>query len=408
MQRAAASGRPAILPSCPEEPSRRGLLGVSRAACTRWEKRAVLCVILGLLAKEAYVVVGRALKPLGYTVRFAREILPMVAAEMERWHERASGIPDPVLRRQALASLRAKRFHAEGGSVFAAAEPQLAGGLVPLIVALQTISDYLDNLVDRTGSVCEHDFRALHQAFLDALDTEPAAHDYYTYHPHKDDGGYLAALVAECRSAVRGLPDYGLVAAEVLRQAQRYCDLQVYKHLTAAEREKRLIGWERGHPDRCNELAWWEFAAACGSTLGIFALFLEAARGTNAERVAAIASVYFPWICGVHILLDYLIDQEEDRIEGDLNFVSYYASRQAALGGMQRLVREAGRQVRRLPDAPFHQAVLEGLLGLYLTDAKVREQRLRTFAIRLLSAASPRAWTVFTYCSLWRRLYGRT
>jgi tetraprenyl-beta-curcumene synthase len=124
--------------------------------------------------------------------------------------------------------------------------------------------------------------------------------------------------------------------------------------------------------------------------------------------VAAIASVYFPWICGVHILLDYLIDQEEDRIEGDLNFVGYYASRQAALGGMQRLVREAGRQVRRLPDAPFHQAVLEGLLGLYLTDAKVREQRLRTFAIRLLSAASPRAWTVFTYCSLWRRLYGRT
>lgn len=327
--------------------------------------------------------------------------------EMDRWQRKASSIPEPALREQALASLHAKRFHSEGGNVFAAAYPEAADRLIPLIVALQTISDYLDNLGDRTESLSERDFRALHQAFLDALSPSPVTHNYYAHHPHQDDGGYLDALVVECQQAVAQLPDYHLVAEEVRRQAERYCDLQVYKHLPVSEREERLIRWEANHPDRNTGLAWWEFAAACGSTLGIFALFLEAARGTNPERVAAISRVYFPWICGVHILLDYLIDQEEDRVEGDLNFVSYYPSREEALAGMQRLVRKAGQEAKGLSDRAFHLAVLEGLLGLYLTDGKVREQRLGSFARRLLSVASPRAWIVFTYCSLWRRVHRR-
>ena len=33
---------------------------------------------------------------------------------------------------------------------------------------------------------------------------------------------------------------------------------------------------------------------------------------------------YFPYIQGLHILLDYLIDQEEDKVGGDLNFCFYY------------------------------------------------------------------------------------
>lgn len=366
-----------------------------------------LCYTKPTMEKGAMAVISRSLAPLGYTVRFARNVIPMVGVEMERWTKEASRIPEPALRDQALASLRAKRFHSEGGNVFAAAEPEVADRLIPLIVALQTISDYLDNLGDRTDSLSETDFRSLHQAFLDAVSPEPIFHSYYDHHPHKDDGGYLKALVAECQGVVAALPDYHLVAKEVRRQAERYCDMQVYKHLPVPEREERLINWERNHPDRYADLDWWEFAAACGSTLGIFALFLEAARGTNAQRVATISQVYFPWVCGVHILLDYLIDQEEDRVEGDLNFVSYYPSRQAALAGMQRLVRRAEREVKRLPDSAFHITVLEGLLGLYLTDGKVREQGLASFARSLLSASSLRARLVFTYCSLWRRVHKR-
>lgn len=350
---------------------------------------------------------SRALEPLRYTTRFAREVIPHVDRVMERWQDMAAEIPDPPLREQALASIGSKLFHAEGGNVFAAAAPEVADQLVPLIVALQTISDYLDNLGDRTGSLDELDFRALHQAMLDAVSSTPVSHDYYAHHSHRNDGGYLMALVRECQRIVSDLPDYALVEPIVRRHVERYCDLQVYKHLPWAEREARLVQWHAGHPDRHEALQWWEFAAACGSTLGMFALFLEAARGTTPQRVEQIDQVYFPWICGVHILLDYLIDQEEDQREGDLNFVSYYPSTQDALKGMQVLVRRGCREVRTLSDASFHKAVLEGLLGLYLTDRKVRSQGMQRFAHRLLAASTPRAWLVYGFCALWRRRHNR-
>jgi len=39
------------------------------------------------------------------------------------------------------------------------------------------------------------------------------------------------------------------------------------------------------------------------------------------DELTQVKNSYFPWVQGLHILLDYLIDQEEDRINGDLNFV---------------------------------------------------------------------------------------
>lgn len=345
----------------------------------------------------------RLIEPLVYTARFVRTVLPQADRELARWEEAARAIPEPALRQQALASLTAKRFHAQGGCVFAAAYPEAAGEIVPLIVALQNISDYLDNLVDRTASLNERDFRCLHQAMLDAVSSHPVRHPYYAYHLHRNDGGYLDALVAECQRRVARLGHYHLVEAEVKRQLQRYNDLQVYKHLPHGERVGRLIAWHQGHPDRPDGLTWWEFAAACGSTLGVFALFVEAARGTDKDRVARLAEVYFPWLCGVHILLDYFIDQDEDRREGDLNFVSFYPSEAEALAGMRALVLRAREAIAGLPDAPFHTAVLEGLLGLYLTDAKVAAQGLQAFARSLLAAGSLRARLVFASCRRWRR-----
>lgn len=347
----------------------------------------------------------KALEPLFYTLRFAKHVIPRVDHELDRWQRTAEAIPNPHLRNQALASIAHKRFHAQGGSVFAAATPQVAEAIVPLIVALQTISDYLDNLGDRTDSLNEEDFRALHQSMLDAVRSEPVRHDYYRFHPNRDDGGYLEELVAECQRCVAALPDYHLVEAEVVRHVERYCDLQVYKHLPLSQREKRLIEWHQTHPDRNDALMWWEFAAASGSTLGMFTLFLEAARGTTEARVARLSEVYFPWVCGLHILLDYLIDQEEDRREGDLNFVSYYPSREEALQGMSAIILRAREEIATLPDAGFHTAVLEGLLGLYLTDSKVEAQGMEAFARSLIATASGRTRLVFAYCKHWRRKY---
>ncbi|MBU5205639.1 tetraprenyl-beta-curcumene synthase family protein, partial [Vibrio cholerae] len=78
---------------------------------------------------------------------------------------------------------------------------------------------------------------------------------------------------------------------------------------------------------------------------------------------------------GLHILLDYFIDQEEDRAGGDLNFCSYYENEQAILDRMKHFVEEAEKSIGDLPHAKFHRLISRGLLGIYLSDQKVSAQK---------------------------------
>src|SRR5690606_22277894 len=106
---------------------------------------------------------------------------------------------------------------------------------------------------------------------------------------------------------------YTAVKPYVLDLVQLYCDLQVHKHIHPSLREQALLDWWQEHRHRCPDLAWQEFAAATGSTLGVFMLFMAASEpGLSEEEAAKIQAGYFPYICALHILLDYLIDQEED------------------------------------------------------------------------------------------------
>ncbi|WPD19376.1 tetraprenyl-beta-curcumene synthase family protein [Thermaerobacter composti] len=427
---------------------------------------------------------------------YVRRVLPLVDEALDRWQRRAAAIPDPELRRQALASIRTKRFHCEGGAVFAAAVPPARRrALVEAVVALQTISDYLDNLCDRSESLDPADYRQLHRAMLDAVTpagtaagappsaagasattamramapeggghrdaaaarpsglraTAPvscrpappgpplarrpdapsrpgpgpssvapvapasppalpgAANGYYRLHPHGDDGGYLEALVATCRAALATFPGYGTVAGAVRRLVSLYNDLQVNKHGDPRGRQARMAAWYRQAAGRWHgRLAWWEFAAACGSTLGVFALFREALLGPDppAPRIRRLLDAYFPWIGGLHILLDYLIDQAEDRAGGDLNLVEPYGDAGRASQGLSVFVREAARRAARLRDAPLHRLVVDGLLGLYLSDPKVAQQRLEPVVRHLLASGGAGARLCFAasrFVRRWRR-----
>jgi tetraprenyl-beta-curcumene synthase len=335
-----------------------------------------------------------------------RHIRTGVDRELAGWTARARAIPDPELRRQALASLRSKRFHCEGGSVFAAAgAPAGEDDLVRAIVALQTISDYLDNLSDRSPAGGEVDLRCLHRAFTDAVapGSPATAGAYYAHHPHRDDGGYLDALVTCCRETLGGLPAYAAAAAPAARLAGWYADLQCLKHLDPSVRGRRLQDWAEGLP--AQGLRWYEAAAACGSTLGLFALMAGASRGCSPEEAGALAATYFPWPSALHILLDYLIDLGEDRVGGDFNFVACYPSLRQAEARLLAVQAGARQAVAALPDSGFHRLVVAGLPAIYLVDRKVREQGLGGLARSLLAAAGPPAWAFSLALRLpaWRR-----
>lgn len=329
--------------------------------------------------------------PVRLMYRLYRYIFPAVKAEISQWRMRAEQIPDPELRRQALDSIENKTFHCEGGCVYAAAEMERAPQLIRLIVAYQTISDYLDNLCDRSTSDEADNFTQLHQAMLDAVSGQnPDQTDYYAYNAEKEDGGYLRDLVVACQTEIAQLPQYALVQSHVRELASLYCDLQIHKHVTPTQREARLFGWWQEKRHLAPLLEWQEFAAATGSTLGVFHLFqVAAAPALTDEHVTIIREAYFPWVCALHILLDYLIDLEEDRLGGDLNFISYYENERHIYRRLHYIVEQAKQQASMLPDAKFHRMIIEGLLGLYLSDGKVRRQPMvRQVARSMIRSAS--------------------
>ncbi len=336
--------------------------------------------------------------PLRLMYRLYRYIFPAVRMEVERWRERAERIPDAELRKQALDSIHNKLFHCEGGAVYASAHMEHKDSLIRLIVAYQTISDYLDNLCDRSTSLGAENFERLHQAMLDAVSGTFSQTDYYEFNKEKNDGGYLKSLVFTCHEEIKKLPGYSIVRNDVYELASLYCNLQVHKHVIKEQREKRLLAWWKEHRQKAPELAWNEFAAAAGSTLGVFHLFqLASSPNVSRERIQLMRKAYFPWICSLHILLDYLIDLEEDEVGGDLNFIAYYDSEQAIYERIHYIVQEAKEHIRSLPDRKFHSMIVDGLLGLYLSDGKVQRQPMvkRVAGLIIRSSSFPTRFFFF-------------
>ncbi|MGI6611949.1 MAG: tetraprenyl-beta-curcumene synthase family protein [Limnochordia bacterium] len=340
-------------------------------------------------------------------LRYLGTVLPEVERQLGEWRIRADAIPDRQLRVQALASLSHKRFHCQGGSIFCAAPGEYRPQLLRFIVAYQTMCDYLDNLCDRAGVIDEYAFRLLHRSMQDAVSGVVLLEHpgYYALYPWRNDGAYLEGLVSMCQHALREFPYYRQVQPAVEHLVSLYTDLQVYKHLESSRRVDKLRDWFGRQWRGKSPLYWQEFAAACGSTLAVFAL-CHAAAGPSPPKTAALLDAYFPWVAGWHILLDYLIDLAEDRQGGDLNFVSFYENLDVAEARLNWLYQEAADRLSRYEAPAVHVLVLHGLPAMYLSDAKVAVQDQRALAERLLRSGGSLARTLHLLCRLARRFEG--
>ncbi|PLR98221.1 tetraprenyl-beta-curcumene synthase family protein [Bacillus sp. T33-2] len=325
-------------------------------------------------------------KPLSLMYHVYRKVLPEVNREIQRWKRRAGMIPNPELRKQALASIELKAFHCEGGAIFSLAALENSSDAIRFIVAYQTISDYLDNLCDRSTSHDPADFAALHEGMSDALSLGAASGTYYRERLDRDDGGYLSELVQTCRSVLKKIEHFNSISEHLMELCRLYCDLQVHKHVVVNDRVPRLKSWFENHRSIIPDMEWYEFSACTGSTLGIFCLVSYAMREDfRPELAATIKSGYFPYIQGLHILLDYLIDQEEDRAGGDLNFCTYYENEERLFERLKHFIDNADLHTSKLPHRKFHRLINRGLLGVYLSDAKVRSQRkVRKLAVQMI------------------------
>jgi tetraprenyl-beta-curcumene synthase len=102
-------------------------------------------------------------------LRVYYDALPKVHKHLQFWKKEAEQIPNQELRKQALLSFKNKASHCEGSSIYGLLTQQKIEPAIPFIVAYQAISDYLDNLCDRSTSLDPKDFRSIHTAILHAL-----------------------------------------------------------------------------------------------------------------------------------------------------------------------------------------------------------------------------------------------
>ncbi|RXI98657.1 tetraprenyl-beta-curcumene synthase family protein [Anaerobacillus alkaliphilus] len=344
-------------------------------------------------------------QPLTLMTKIYKDVLPRVHQNLNYWKQKADDIPDPELRKQALASIETKTFHCEGGSIYGLLAKADIDKTIEFIVAYQTISDYLDNLCDRSTSLDPRDFRTLHNSMLHALTANAPLENYYRYREEQNDGGYLQELVRTCQQVLQSLPSYENIGEQIIELAEYYCDLQVHKHVKVDERVPRLENWFNTHRNQLPPMSWYEFSACSGSTLGIFCLVAYAtSEGFTREEAQKVKESYFPWVQGLHILLDYFIDQEEDRQGGDLNFCFYYDDEQHLIERLEHFAKKADLSIQSMPHQSFHYFINKGLLAIYLADEKVRKQRnVRELAKRLIRIGG--GSTMFFYINGW--LYRR-
>ncbi|MCM3759564.1 tetraprenyl-beta-curcumene synthase family protein [Alkalihalobacillus oceani] len=318
---------------------------------------------------------GVPTKPIPLLINIYKEVLPTVHDYYNQWKERAADIPDDELRSQAQDALERKAFHCEGGGVYGliAKENGRFEELVQFMVAYQITCDYLDNLCDQSPSLDPNDFRSLHQALLDALTPGADPGNYYQFRQEHEDGGYLQALVRTCQEKVASFPSFQALQPAMKELSGYYGDLQVHKHVIKEERIPRLESWFEEHRHKVPEMTWFEFSACTASTLGVYALAAYSTTPDLSEETAAlIKSGYFPWMQGLHILLDYFIDQEEDIADDELNFLFYYRDEKEMIERFQFFAEKAEESLAALPDPKFHRMLMRGVIAIYIADEKVQ------------------------------------
>ena len=297
--------------------------------------------------------------------RYWLQVHPLVRHELGRWQRHASQIPEPALRTIALEVQHSKRGNLEGAAAFATFAPSAQRAtVIRASVALQAIYDYADILMEQRHDDPIANARQLHRALQLALQDPGAPHDdYYEHHSAREDNHYLNDLVDACRTALAGLPSYDIARELIRRDIER-----IVRYQTLIDQPPAFATWASSETPSGADLRWWETGAACGSSMGVFALIAAAADPhLQPDEVESIEHAYFPWIGALHTLLDSLIDRPDDLATGQHNLVGHYGSATATASRMRFIAQEATRQAQTLPSGLSHALILAGMASQYLS-----------------------------------------
>lgn len=297
---------------------------------------------------------------------------PLASIELDRWRARAAIIPDGTLREQALRSLDQKRDNTLGATLFCILPKRRNRRLLKLLVAYQTLWDYLDNLSESATTAGAQNGYCLHRALVDSLDPTTSLRDYYRFHPWREDGGYLQELVKVCRRLCADLPSYPQLRTLILTGVQQ-CALQGVNHLDNSEQRARgLKAWASRPEQHHAELTWFEVAAASSAFLPHPLLALAAEPEYTLADAERLSAAYFPWMALAITMLDSYADLDGDRADDHHSYVEYYDTRGIACERLFEIVRRLVSEMDRLPNRDGHVLVATSMVAMYLSSNSSR------------------------------------
>ena len=339
----------------------------------------------------------------------ARELtwgLRAVSRETRAWRAMAAAIPDAPIRADALHSLDHKRGHADGAALFTILPQRRNRELLTLLVAYETLVDFLDNVSERCPTRENGD--QLHRAIGDALDPGGPLRDYYRHHPWRHDGGYLVALVSTCRERCRALPSFERVRPLVARETRRSLVLGLNHEEDPVRRDAALRAWAaREYPDE-HELSWFELSGAASATLVVHVLLTLAAEPCLSEADAHDAyAAHWPWIALATTMLDSYVDQADDEASGNHSYIAHYSDRDAAAMRLRESIGRALEGARGLRDGNRHLVIVGCMIALYLAKDSAHASELRATTVSLVESSGSLVRLLLPLLRAWRIVYAQ-
>jgi cytochrome P450 len=325
----------------------------------------------------------------------------VVSNELTAWLRRAAAIPDEATRADALGSLAGKRDNVEGAALFSILPKHRDKRLLSLLIAYQVMWDFLDSVSERGAGVGNANGRQLHRALIEALDPDMPMSDYYRYHPWKDDGGYLYALVETCRRMCAALPSYQRVRHSMLAGVEG-CAMQYLNHEPEPHRrEIALREWATRDADDKHGLDWFEITAAAGAFMPHVLLALATEPSCEQHDLAAVQSVYFPWVALAITMLDSYVDRSRDADNDSHSYLSHYVNERVALERLAAIIHRMVTHAARLPNGRRHMVLTKGIVAMYLSTLGV-ESRERSGVRMLVRAGGSLTRLLLVIACAWR------
>jgi tetraprenyl-beta-curcumene synthase len=323
------------------------------------------------------------------------------------WRGRASAIPDPRIRQDALDALIRKRTHLDGAALFWILPRRRNVHLLRALVAYEITLEFLDNMNERAAHAGQANGRQLHLALAEALNPGAQISDYYRFHPWDNDGGYLRALVERCREQCAFLPSYPQIRELAIREATRAQVLATNHDPSPHGRDVALRKWATQEFPDCGEASWFELSGAATSSLTVHLLLALAAEPTFDEpSVNRACAAYFPWLSLATTMLDSYVDQFDDAAVGDHSYIAHYASREIAVRRLGEILGRAGHDARALRNGHRHTVIVACMVAMYLSNDSAGGADMRATTRTLLNAGGSLTKLLLPVLRAWRIAYG--